>query len=159
MRTVILILAFLLSDIRVPAQQADPAQQALEALADPALHRAGFRRDDAAPRYSVQVSARTTRTLSPYADPWDPWGGWGSWGFGYGSRGGIGIGFGMPFGRTRYDIEEAGVEHERLVAAGVTVVRPPQVEPWGLVELWVEDPDGVSIVLVEVRSNGSISQS
>jgi hypothetical protein len=32
----------------------------------------------------------------------------------------------------------------------VTVVRPPQLEPWGLVELWIEDPDGVSIVLVEV---------
>ena len=41
-------------------------------------------------------------------------------------------------------------EHVRLAAAGVTVVRPPQLEPWGLVELWVEDPDGVSIVLVEV---------
>ena len=41
------------------SQQVDPAQQALEALADPALHRAGLRRDDASPRYSVQVLART----------------------------------------------------------------------------------------------------
>ena len=41
-------------------------------------------------------------------------------------------------------------EHRRLVAAGVRVVRPPQREPWGLVECWVEDPDGVAIVLVEV---------
>ncbi len=44
-------------------------------------------------------------------------------------------------------------EHRRLAAAGVTVVRPPQVEPWGLVEMWLEDPDGVSIVLVEVPAD------
>ncbi|MDB5752062.1 MAG: hypothetical protein JWP65_2483 [Ramlibacter sp.] len=81
---------------RLPSQQADPAQSALEALADPALYRAGLRRDDAAPRFGVQVTARTSRMLSPYADPWDAWGG--GWGMGLGGRG-IGIGFGMPFGR------------------------------------------------------------
>lgn len=83
------------------SQQADPAQQALEALADPALHKAGLRRDDAQPRYSVQVSARTDRTLSPYADPWDRWGwGWGGgWGLGYGGRH-FGLGLGGPFPRT-----------------------------------------------------------
>jgi hypothetical protein len=82
------------------SQQADPAQQALEALADPALHRAGFRRDDAAPRYSVQVSARTDRTISPYADPWSPWGwgGFGGWGVGLSGRH-VGIGFGGGFPR------------------------------------------------------------
>jgi predicted enzyme related to lactoylglutathione lyase len=41
-------------------------------------------------------------------------------------------------------------EHERLVAAGVRVTREPRREPWGLVEMWIEDPDGVRIVLVEV---------
>ncbi len=41
-------------------------------------------------------------------------------------------------------------EHDRLVAAGVTVTQPPRPEPWGLVEMWIEDPDGVRIVLVEV---------
>lgn len=66
---------------RLPSQVADPAQAALESLADPALHKAGLRRDDAAPRYSVQVSARTARVFSPWADPWD----WG-WGVGYGRR-------------------------------------------------------------------------
>ena len=81
------------------SQQADPAQQALEALADPALHKAGLRRDDAAPRYSVQVTARAERTLSPYADPWDRWGWPGGWGVGFGGRG-VGIGFGGPFPRS-----------------------------------------------------------
>ena len=38
----------------------------------------------------------------------------------------------------------------RLEAAGVEVVRPPQTEPWGLTEMWIADPDGVDIVLVEV---------
>jgi hypothetical protein len=84
---------------RTLSQQADPAQQALEALADPALYRAGLRRDDAAPRYSVQVAARTERRLSPYADPWDPWGGWGGWGLGFGGRH-FGMGIGGPWPRT-----------------------------------------------------------
>jgi hypothetical protein len=78
------------------SQQADPAQQALEALADPALFRAGLRRDDAAPHFSVQVSARTEQVLSPYADPY--WGGWGGWGVGLGGRHGA-IGFGGPWPR------------------------------------------------------------
>ena len=86
------------------SQQVDPAQQALEALADPALYKAGFRRDDAAPRYSVQVGARTERRLSPYADPyWGPWGwggGWGGgWGVGFGGRH-FGLGLGGPWPAT-----------------------------------------------------------
>lgn len=82
---------------RLPSQQALPAQQAqaaLEALADPALHKAGLRRDDARPVYSVQVTARIQRAVSPWADPWE-WGGWGG-GFGYW---GHGWGFGGPFPR------------------------------------------------------------
>ena len=47
-------------------------------------------------------------------------------------------------------VRDARAEQERLIAAGVTVVRPPRVEPWGLVEMWIEDPDGVRLVLVEV---------
>jgi catechol 2,3-dioxygenase-like lactoylglutathione lyase family enzyme len=47
-------------------------------------------------------------------------------------------------------VRDARAEHERLLAAGASILRPPQVEPWGLVEMWIEDPDGVRIVLVEV---------
>jgi len=82
------------------SQQADPAQQALEALADPALYKAGLRRDDAAPRYSVQVGARTERSFSPYSDPyWGPWGWGGGWGLGFGGRH-FGLGLGGPWPRT-----------------------------------------------------------
>lgn len=65
---------------RLPSQANQPGQNTLEALADPALFRAGLRRDDAAPRYTVQVSARVQRVLSPWADPWDSWGWGGPWG-------------------------------------------------------------------------------
>ena len=47
-------------------------------------------------------------------------------------------------------VRDVTSEHGRLSAAGVTVQRPPQQEPWGLVEMWIEDPDGVAIVLVQV---------
>ena len=50
-------------------------------------------------------------------------------------------------------VRDVRAEHERLAAAGVTVTREPRVEPWGLVEMWIEDPDGVRIVLVEVPSD------
>ncbi len=83
---------------RLPSQQV-PAQAQLEAMADPALHEAGLRRDDANPRYTVQVSGAVQPLLSPWADPWrfgpwpDPWrfGAWGGyWRHGFGVRGGLG---------------------------------------------------------------------
>src|SRR5688500_14935898 len=51
---------------RLPSQANQPGQAQLEALADPALFQAGLRRDDASPRYTVQVSARVQRVLSPW---------------------------------------------------------------------------------------------
>lgn len=63
---------------RLPSQQADPVQAQLEALADQALFKAGFKRDDATPKYAVQVTARVQRVVSPWADPWTgPGFGWG----------------------------------------------------------------------------------
>lgn len=47
-------------------------------------------------------------------------------------------------------VRDVHAEHERLLAAGVAVTREPRREPWGLVEMWIEDPDGTPIVLVEV---------
>ncbi len=40
--------------------------------------------------------------------------------------------------------------HRELVDAAVRVLREPRQEPWGLLEMWVEDPDGLRIVLVQV---------
>ncbi len=40
-----------------------------------------------------------------------------------------------------------------LRGRGVLVVRPPVLEPWGLIEAWIEDPDGLRIHLVEVPTD------
>jgi predicted enzyme related to lactoylglutathione lyase len=50
-------------------------------------------------------------------------------------------------------VRDVRAEHSRLVAAGVPVLREPVAEPWGLIEMWIEDPDGVRIVLVEVPAD------
>lgn len=47
-------------------------------------------------------------------------------------------------------VDDAEAAHEELRAKGVTVLRPPKRELWGLVEMWIEDPDGVRIAVVEV---------
>ncbi len=89
---------------RLPSQQAaDPMQTTLEQVAEPALYKAGLRRDDTAPRYSVQVTARQEEVLSPFADPWSyrGWGGWG-WGAGYYGRG-VGVGIGSSMYPSRFE--------------------------------------------------------
>lgn len=50
-------------------------------------------------------------------------------------------------------VRDVNAEHERLAAAGAHILREPRTEPWGLTELWIEDPDGVKIVLVEVPAD------
>ncbi len=47
-------------------------------------------------------------------------------------------------------VRDVRAERARLAAAGVSVLREPLTEPWGLIEMWIEDPDGTKIVLVEV---------
>jgi catechol 2,3-dioxygenase-like lactoylglutathione lyase family enzyme len=50
-------------------------------------------------------------------------------------------------------VRDVGAEHSRLAALGVPVLREPQLEPWGLIECWITDPDGLPIVLVEVPAD------
>lgn len=50
-------------------------------------------------------------------------------------------------------VRDVRAEHGRLAAAGVRIVREPVTEPWGLVEMWIEDPDGIPIVIVEVPAD------
>jgi hypothetical protein len=45
--------------------------------------------------------------------------------------------------------ELAGVRRE-LGERGVPILREPEREPWGLLEMWIADPDGVRICIVEV---------
>jgi predicted enzyme related to lactoylglutathione lyase len=50
-------------------------------------------------------------------------------------------------------VADARAAHDELRAKGVEIVRPPLKEPWGLVEMWLADPDGTQIVLVEVPAD------
>lgn len=47
-------------------------------------------------------------------------------------------------------VRDVRAEHRRLVDAGLSVLRGPQREMWGLEEMWITDPDGVRIVLVQI---------
>lgn len=47
------------------------------------------------------------------------------------------------------DIEVAASE---LRQRNVPIVREARKEPWGLLEMWIADPDGLPIVLVEIPS-------
>jgi len=47
-------------------------------------------------------------------------------------------------------VPDAEAAHRELTAAGAEVLRPPTKEPWGLIEMWIADPDGVRICVVEV---------
>ncbi|MFE2048259.1 VOC family protein [Streptomyces sp. NPDC059459] len=58
-----------------------------------------------------------------------------------------------PSLRLWLQVEDAAAAHDELRAKGVGIVRPPVREPWGLVEMWIEDPDGTRIVLVEVPAD------
>lgn len=40
--------------------------------------------------------------------------------------------------------------HRELVDRGVTILEPPARRPWGLDEMWITDPDGVRIAVIEV---------
>lgn len=50
-------------------------------------------------------------------------------------------------------VDDVRAAHAELLGAGVRVLRPPVKEPWGLIEMWLADPDGVRIAVVEVPSD------
>ncbi|NEY31895.1 VOC family protein [Streptomyces sp. PRKS01-65] len=58
-----------------------------------------------------------------------------------------------PAVRLWLQVRDVAAAHEELRARGVEITRPPVREPWGLVEMWIADPDGTPIVLVEVPAD------
>ncbi|MCF3172820.1 VOC family protein [Streptomyces sioyaensis] len=50
-------------------------------------------------------------------------------------------------------VADVAAAHEELRAHGVEVLRPPVQERWGLIEMWVADPDGHRIVLTQVPAD------
>jgi predicted enzyme related to lactoylglutathione lyase len=47
-------------------------------------------------------------------------------------------------------VRDLATAYSTLLDRGATVVRPPRREPWGLNEMWIVDPDGLRIGIVEV---------
>jgi predicted enzyme related to lactoylglutathione lyase len=58
-----------------------------------------------------------------------------------------------PGVRLWLQVADVGAAHDQLRERGVEIVRPPVREPWGLIEMWIADPDGTPIVLVEVPAD------
>jgi catechol 2,3-dioxygenase-like lactoylglutathione lyase family enzyme len=50
-------------------------------------------------------------------------------------------------------VRDVAAAQRDLERAGVPIVREARTEFWGLIELWIADPDGVPIVLVEIPSD------
>jgi predicted enzyme related to lactoylglutathione lyase len=55
-----------------------------------------------------------------------------------------------PAVRLWLQVADVSAAYDELRAKGVEIVRPPVKEPWGLIEMWITDPDGTPIALVEV---------
>ncbi|HZD01274.1 MAG TPA: VOC family protein [Actinomycetes bacterium] len=47
-------------------------------------------------------------------------------------------------------VRDLAATHRELGERGVRIVREPERMPWGLEEMWIADPDGVRICVVEV---------
>ncbi len=50
-------------------------------------------------------------------------------------------------------VREVDAVGRRLEDAGVEILEPPADKPWGLREMWVKDPDGVRLVIVQVPAD------
>lgn len=50
-------------------------------------------------------------------------------------------------------VDDVDAVQRELEQAGADIVRPPADEPWGLREMWIADPDGLRIVVVEVPAD------
>lgn len=55
-----------------------------------------------------------------------------------------------PDVRLWLQVRDVDAAHDELAGKGVTIVRPPVDEPWGLREMWIADPDGMHIAVIEV---------
>ncbi|MCX2924734.1 VOC family protein [Streptomyces sp. NEAU-W12] len=58
-----------------------------------------------------------------------------------------------PATRLWLQVADVTAAHGELRDKGVEIVRPPVKEPWGLIEMWIADPDGTPIVLVEIPAD------
>lgn len=50
-------------------------------------------------------------------------------------------------------VRDIAATSRELEQRGVEIVRAARKEPWGLLEMWIADPDGLRIVLVEIPTD------
>jgi predicted enzyme related to lactoylglutathione lyase len=50
-------------------------------------------------------------------------------------------------------VRDVDATHDELAVKGVHVLRPPKTEPWGLREMWISDPDGLRLAVIEVPAD------
>lgn len=56
-----------------------------------------------------------------------------------------------PFpGALWLQVRDLAATQEQLAERGVTIAREARQEPWGLHEMHVDDPDGISLIFVQV---------
>ena len=53
-------------------------------------------------------------------------------------------------------VRDLAAAYRQLAGAGVDIVDGPERKPWGLDEMWIRDPDGVSIVVVQVPEDHTL---
>ena len=62
-----------------------------------------------------------------------------------------GTGSSTPFGGAIWlQVRSTSDAAAELALKGIPIDRAPVQEPWGLIEMWTTDPDGVPVVLVEI---------
>lgn len=54
--------------------------------------------------------------------------------------------------RLWFQVRDIAATTRELTQRNVPIVREAREEPWGLLEMWIADPDGLRIVLVEIPS-------
>ena len=55
--------------------------------------------------------------------------------------------------RLLLQVRDLNEQWRRLQSDGIPIDAPPEVKPWGLIEMTVRDPDGLTIVLIEVPAD------
>jgi catechol 2,3-dioxygenase-like lactoylglutathione lyase family enzyme len=56
-------------------------------------------------------------------------------------------------GQLWLQVRDVGATQRELEAKGVGIEREARTEFWGLIEMWIADPDGVPIVFVQIPEN------
>lgn len=50
-------------------------------------------------------------------------------------------------------VRDLAETRDRLTGRGLTLETPPELKPWGLLEMTVRDPDGLGLIFVEVPAD------